>query len=236
MTVTNNVDPREIEKFAARAGHWWDPDGDFKTLHAVNPLRIQFIREHAELSGRKVLDIGCGGGILSEGLARQGAEVTGIDLSDELLEIAELHGLESGIHVGYQNVSAERLAEREAESFDLVTCMEMLEHVPNPASVVAAAARLVKPNGHLFFSTLNRNLKSYLLAIVGAEYLLRLIPPGTHHYAGFIRPSELNRWARGASLEQIAIAGIEYQPLGGAFKLSRNVDVNYLAAFRRTED
>jgi 2-polyprenyl-6-hydroxyphenyl methylase/3-demethylubiquinone-9 3-methyltransferase len=236
MTAAENVNAREIEKFGARAAYWWDPAGEFRTLHAVNPLRVAFIREYAEPLGRRVLDIGCGGGILSESLAREGAEVTGIDLADELLDIAELHGLESGLAVNYRKISAERLAELEPAAFDIVTCMEMLEHVPSPGAVVEASARLVKPGGKVFFSTLNRNLKSYLLAIVGAEYLFGMIPKGTHAYAGFIRPSELNRWARAAGLDQIAIRGIAYQPLRRTFRLSRDIDVNYLAAFQRREE
>ncbi len=229
-----NVHPEEIEKFAGKAERWWDPDGELWTLHRVNPLRIQFIRELADIPGKRIVDVGCGGGILSEALAREGAEVLGIDLSAELVDIAELHALEQGVDtVRYERISAEELAEREAESFDLVTCMEMLEHVPRPASVVAACARLVKPGGKVFFSTLNRNLKSFLMAIVGAEYLLRLIPKGTHEYEKFIRPSELAAWARAVDLAPLAIRGVEYNPITRRFHLGRDIEVNYLMAFEK---
>ena len=229
-----NVHPEEIEKFAGKAERWWDPDGELWTLHRVNPLRIQFIRELADIPGKRIVDVGCGGGILSEALAREGAEVLGIDLSAELVDIAELHALEQGVDkVRYERISAEELAEREPESFDLVTCMEMLEHVPRPASVVAACARLVKPGGKVFFSTLNRNLKSFLMAIVGAEYLLHLIPKGTHEYEKFIRPSELAAWARAVDLEPLAIRGVEYNPITRRFRLGRDIEVNYLMAFEK---
>ncbi len=229
-----NVDRKEIEKFAGKAERWWDPDGELWTLHRVNPLRVQFIRELADIPGKRIVDVGCGGGILSEALAREGAEVLGIDLSAELLDIAELHALDQGVDtVRYERISAEELAGREPESFDLVTCMEMLEHVPRPASVVAACARLVKPGGKVFFSTLNRNLKSFLMAIVGAEYLLHLIPKGTHEYEKFIRPSELAAWARAADLEPLAVRGVEYNPITRRFRLGRDIDVNYLMAFEK---
>ncbi len=229
-----NVDRREIEKFAGKAERWWDPDGELWTLHRVNPLRIQFIRELADIPGKRIVDVGCGGGILSEALAREGAEVLGIDLSAELVDIAELHALEQGVDtVRYERISAEELAGREPESFDLVTCMEMLEHVPRPASVVAACARLVKPGGKVFFSTLNRNLKSFLMAIVGAEYLLHLIPKGTHEYEKFIRPSELAAWARAVDLEPLAVRGVEYNPITRRFRLGRDIEVNYLMAFEK---
>jgi 2-polyprenyl-6-hydroxyphenyl methylase/3-demethylubiquinone-9 3-methyltransferase len=233
MTSTENVNEHEIHKFGALAGRWWDLDGEFKTLHAVNPLRIQFIRSFAELEGKRVVDVGCGGGILSEGLARAHAEVVGIDLAEELLDVAKSHADESGIEVGYRRISAEALADAEPGSFDIVTCMEMLEHVPDPASVVRACARLAKPGGRVFFSTLNRKLKAYLLAIVGAEYLLNMIPKGTHDYATFIKPSELSRWARESGLELLGMEGIAYNPITGQFTLSRDLDVNYLAAFLR---
>lgn len=236
MTTTENVHEHEIRKFGLLADRWWDPDGEFKTLHAVNPLRIQFIRSFAELHGKRVADVGCGGGILSEGLARAGAQVVGIDLGEELLEIAKAHAEESGIAVEYRRISAETLAETEPGSFDIVTCMEMLEHVPDPASVVDACARLVKPGGRVFFSTLNRKLKAYLLAIVGAEYLLNMIPKGTHDYATFIKPSELSRWARETALDLLGMDGIAYNPITGQFSLSRDLDVNYLAAFARPEE
>ncbi|WP_022949239.1 bifunctional 2-polyprenyl-6-hydroxyphenol methylase/3-demethylubiquinol 3-O-methyltransferase UbiG [Methylohalobius crimeensis] len=234
MTTSDNVHSEEIEKFGAKAERWWDPTGEFRTLHQVNPLRIRFIREYARIRGQKIVDVGCGGGILSEALAREGGEVRGIDLAPELLEVAELHALEQGVeNVRYEGISAESLADREPESFDLVTCMEMLEHVPRPASVVAACARLVKPGGKVFFSTLNRNMKAYLLAIVGAEYVLDLIPKGTHQYDKFIRPSELAAWARAVDLEPLGIRGIEYNPLSRRFRLGKNLDVNYLIAFEK---
>jgi 2-polyprenyl-6-hydroxyphenyl methylase/3-demethylubiquinone-9 3-methyltransferase len=236
MTSTENVHEHEIHKFGVLADRWWDLDGEFKTLHAVNPLRIQFIRSFVELEGKRVVDVGCGGGILSEGLARAGAQVVGIDLAEELLDIAKSHADESGIEADYRRISAEALAEAEPGSFDIVTCMEMLEHVPDPASVVRACAKLVKPGGRVFFSTLNRKLKAYLLAIVGAEYLLNMIPKGTHDYATFIKPSELSRWAREAGLELLGMEGIAYNPITGQFTLSRDLDVNYLAAFARPEE
>jgi 2-polyprenyl-6-hydroxyphenyl methylase/3-demethylubiquinone-9 3-methyltransferase len=232
--TTENVHEHEIRKFGALAERWWDPGGEFKTLHAVNPLRLQFIRSHADLAGKRVVDVGCGGGILSEALARADAEVLGIDLGEELLEVADLHGLESGIKVEYRRISAEALADEQPGAFDHVTCMEMLEHVPDPASVVRACARLVKPGGRVFFSTLNRKLKAYLLAIVGAEYLLKMIPRGTHDFSAFIRPSELGRWARDAGLDLLGMEGIVYNPFTQQFSLSRgDIDVNYLAAFER---
>ena len=234
MTIAENVHEHEIEKFGARADRWWDPRGEFKTLHAVNPLRLQFIRYLADLSGRRIVDVGCGGGILSEGLAQAGADVTGIDLGHELLEVAREHASYSGLNISYRHISVETLAEQEPASFDHVTCMEMLEHVPDPASVVRACARLVKPGGIVFLSTLNRKLKAYLLAIVGAEYLLRMIPKGTHDFSTFIRPSELCQWARQADLELVGLEGVIYNPLTGQFALSpKDLDVNYLAAFQR---
>lgn len=235
MATAENVHAHEIEKFGALAERWWNPEGEFKTLHQVNPLRIRFILDHADIAGKRVVDVGCGGGILSEGLARQGADVLGIDLSEELIDVARLHSRESGINAKYRKVSTEALAEEDPAGFDHVTCMEMLEHVPDPASIVNACARLVKPGGKLFFSTLNRNPKSYLLAVVGAEYLLRMIPKGTHTFSAFIKPSELCGWARRAGLELMATAGIEYRPLSGRFELSGNLDVNYIALFRREE-
>jgi 2-polyprenyl-6-hydroxyphenyl methylase/3-demethylubiquinone-9 3-methyltransferase len=236
MTKTDNVHEHEIRKFGALADRWWDPGGEFKTLHAANPLRLQFIRAHAELSGQRAVDVGCGGGILTEGLARAGAEALGIDLGEELLAVAARHAQDSGLTVNYRRVSAEDLAEEQPGSFDLVTCMEMLEHVPDSASVVRACAKLVKPGGKVFFSTLNRNLKSYLLAIVGAEYLFKMIPKGTHDFSTFIRPSELGRMAREAGLELLGLEGIVYNPLTRQFSLSRrDIDVNYLAAFARPE-
>jgi 2-polyprenyl-6-hydroxyphenyl methylase/3-demethylubiquinone-9 3-methyltransferase len=237
MTPTPNVHEHEIRKFGALAERWWDATGEFKTLHAVNPLRLQFIRSFADLDGKRVVDVGCGGGILSEGLARAGATVLGIDLAEELLEVADLHSLESGVTVEYRRVPVETLAEEQPAGFDHVTCMEMLEHVPDPASIVRACATLVKPGGRVFFSTLNRNLKSYLLSIVAAEYLLKMIPKGTHDFSTFIRPSELSHWARDAGLDLLGMEGIVYNPLTRQFNLSRrDIDVNYLAAYTRPEE
>ncbi|MGR9054165.1 MAG: bifunctional 2-polyprenyl-6-hydroxyphenol methylase/3-demethylubiquinol 3-O-methyltransferase UbiG [Gammaproteobacteria bacterium] len=235
MTASENVHLHEINKFGSLAERWWDSDGEFKTLHAVNPLRLDFIRAHAELSGRRVVDVGCGGGILTEGLAKNGADATGIDLSAELIDIADLHGLESGVTAHYRKISAEALAEEQPEGFDHVTCMEMLEHVPDPASIVSACARLVKPGGCVFFSTLNRKPKAFLLAIVAAEHVLKMIPKGTHDYKTFIKPSELSGWARAAGLEIKAMAGIEYNPFGKNFRLGKDIDVNYIAVFKRPE-
>ncbi|TAN48362.1 MAG: bifunctional 2-polyprenyl-6-hydroxyphenol methylase/3-demethylubiquinol 3-O-methyltransferase UbiG [Methylococcaceae bacterium] len=235
MTSSDNVHAHEIHKFGSQAARWWDPDGEFKTLHAVNPLRLQYIQRHASLSGQKVVDVGCGGGILSEALARQGADTLGIDLAEELLDIADLHGLESGVQVGYRKISVEALAAEQPGCFDLVTCMEMLEHVPNPESVVRACATLVKPGGVVFFSTLNKTLKAYLLAIVAAEYVLRMIPKGTHEYDTFIPPAQLGTYARHAGLELQGMAGIGYNPLTRGFFLCDDVSINYLAVFRKPQ-
>ncbi|MGR9117560.1 MAG: bifunctional 2-polyprenyl-6-hydroxyphenol methylase/3-demethylubiquinol 3-O-methyltransferase UbiG [Gammaproteobacteria bacterium] len=235
MNMTENVHPHEIHKFGSQAERWWDPNGEFKTLHDVNPLRLQFIQEHADLQGKRVVDVGCGGGILTEGLAKCGANALGIDLSEELIDIADLHGLETGISAQYQVISAETLAEEQPESFDHVTCMEMLEHVPDPASIIRACATLVKPGGMVFFSTLNRVPKAYLLAILAEEHMLKMVPKGTHEYKTFIRPSELSQSARHAGLELQAIIGIEYNPFSKQFSLGKDVDVNYIAAFKRPE-
>ena len=235
MTATDNVHLHEINKFGSLAERWWDPHGEFKTLHEVNPLRLQFIRDHAKLEGQRLVDVGCGGGILTEGLAKNGADATGIDLSEELIDIAELHGLESGVNAHYRKISAEALAEEQPESFDHVTCMEMLEHVPDPASIVSACAKMVKPGGMVFFSTLNRKPKAFLLAIVAAEHILKMIPKGTHDYKTFIKPSELSQWARAAGLELQSIVGIEYNPFSKRFSLGKDLDINYIAAFRRPE-
>lgn len=236
MTANDNVHPYEIHKFGSQAERWWDPNGEFKTLHDVNPLRLQFIQQHAELMGKRVVDIGCGGGILTEGLAKCGAEALGIDLSEDLIDIADLHGLETGINAQYQKISAEALAEQQAAAFDHVTCMEMLEHVPDPASIIRACAVLVKPGGSVFFSTLNRVPKAYLLAIVAAEHLLKMVPKGTHEYKTFIKPSELCQSARLAGLELQAMIGIQYNPFNKSFHLGKDIDVNYIAAFQRPEN
>jgi len=227
-TPINNVDPAEIAKFEALAARWWDPNSEFRPLHQINPLRLDFIDDIVGLADKRVVDIGCGGGILAESMAARGAQVTAIDLGEAPLAVARLHLLESGQQVDYQCISAEDLATQQAGGFDVVTCMEMLEHVPDPASTIAACAKLLKPGGHAFFSTINRNPKSYLLAIVGAEYLLRLLPRGTHDYARFIRPSELGQWARQAGLEAHQIIGMSYNPLTRHYRLGGDVDVNYI--------
>lgn len=223
-----NADPNELDKFSQLAHRWWDPSSDFRPLHEINPLRLQWIDQRSPLNGKRVLDVGCGGGLLSEAMSARGASVTGIDLADEALRVARLHLLESGERVDYRKVAAEELAGEQPGAYDVVTCMEMLEHVPDPASVVAACAQLVRPGGDVFFSTINRNAKAYLLAVVGAEYLLRMLPRGTHDYAKFIRPCELLRWARAAALEPAELRGMSYNPLTRKFFLSRDSDVNYL--------
>jgi 2-polyprenyl-6-hydroxyphenyl methylase / 3-demethylubiquinone-9 3-methyltransferase len=235
MTATDNVHLHEINKFGSMAERWWDTQGEFKTLHDINPLRIQFIQSYADIVGKHIVDVGCGGGILTEGLAKNGADVLGIDLSEELIDIADLHGLESGVNAHYQKISAEALAQQQPESFDHVTCMEMLEHVPDPGSIISACATLVKPGGMVFFSTLNRKPKAYLLAIVAAEHVLRMLPKGTHDYKTFIKPSELSQSARAAGLELQGMVGIEYNPFNKRFSLGRDIDVNYIAAFKRPE-
>ena len=236
MTQTaQNVDAAEVAKFDALASRWWDPEGEFRPLHEINPLRLDWIRQHVDLDGATALDIGCGGGILTEAMATCGATVTGIDMAERPLGVARLHQMESGAEVDYQACTAEDLASRHPGEFDVVTCLEMLEHVPSPPAVIAAAAELVKPGGHVFFSTINRNPKSFLFAIVGAEYVLRLLPAGTHEYAKFIRPSELEEWARAARLEHHASIGLHYNPFTREYTLGDNVDVNYLMYFRRPE-
>jgi 2-polyprenyl-6-hydroxyphenyl methylase/3-demethylubiquinone-9 3-methyltransferase len=225
-----NVDHSEVNKFEELASRWWDPHSEFKPLHEINPLRLGYIEKFISLKGKTVLDVGCGGGILSESMAACGAKVTGIDMGEAPLQVARLHLLESGLEVNYERIPVERLAQECPASYDLITCMEMLEHVPDPASVVQACAKLVKPGGHLFFSTINRNPKSYLFAILGAEYLLRLLPKGTHDYAKFIRPSELSGWLRTANLENLEITGLSYNPLTQHYRLSNDVDVNYMVA------
>ena len=228
-----NVDQSEIAKFSALAHRWWDKNSEFKPLHAINPLRLGWIKSFVELNGKRTLDVGCGGGILAEALAQSGAQTTGIDLSEKALKVAELHALESGAQVNYQAISAEALALNEPASFDVVTCMEMLEHVPDPASVVNACASLAKPGATLFFSTLNRNPKSYLFAIIGAEYVLRLLPKGTHDYRKFITPSELGHFVRDAGLEIIGIKGLSYNPITQIYSLTNDTTVNYLIATRK---
>lgn len=223
-----NVDPTELQKFSDLAHRWWDPNSEFRPLHEINPLRLDWIDRIASLKGKKVLDVGCGGGILAEAMAARGANVTGIDLAEKPLGVARLHLLESGRSVDYRQVSAEELATQEAGTYDVVTCMEMLEHVPNPASTIASCAALAKPGGHVFFSTISRNPKAYLFAVIGAEYILQLLPKGTHDYAKFIKPSELSRWAKSVGLEVDEIIGMSYNPLTKAYSLGRDTDVNYL--------
>ena len=234
-TPSGNIDNAEIAKFEALASRWWDKNSEFKPLHDINPLRLGFIEKHVDLAGAKALDVGCGGGILSEAMARRGAAVTGIDMGEAPLSVARLHLLESGLDVDYQRIAVEDFARAHPASFDLVTCLEMLEHVPDPAAVIHACRDLLKPGGQLFLSTINRNPKSYLFAVIGAEYLLRMLPRGTHDYRKFIRPSEIAAWARAAGLEVGEIAGMTYNPLTRKYRLSRDVDVNYLVHLRRPE-
>ena len=219
-----NADPAELEKFSRLAARWWDPEGEFRPLHDINPLRLEWIERHAPLAGKDVLDVGCGGGILSESMARRGARVTGIDLSEKALRVAELHLLESKLDVRYEKSAVEDCA----GTFDVVTCMELLEHVPDPASMVAACARLVRPGGNVFFSTINRNPKSYLFAVIGAEYVLGLLPKGTHDYQRFVKPSELAAWCRAAGLRSEELVGMTYNPFSRRYSLGRDCDVNYL--------
>ena len=230
----SNSDQAELDKFSQLAHRWWDTNSEFKALHDINPLRLQWISDLAGgLQGKRVVDVGCGGGILSESMARTGAQVTGIDLADKPLKVAKLHKLESGVDVDYRLIAAEELAAAEPESFDVVTCMEMLEHVPDPVSVMTACARMVKPGGWVFFSSLNRNPKSYLFAIVGAEYVLNMLPKGTHDWARFIKPHELAAYARQAGLDSVELMGMTYNPISKIYRLERNTDVNYLLACRR---
>ncbi|MES9962724.1 MAG: bifunctional 2-polyprenyl-6-hydroxyphenol methylase/3-demethylubiquinol 3-O-methyltransferase UbiG [Candidatus Sedimenticola sp. 20ELBAFRAG] len=237
MSESINVDHAEISKFEELAARWWDPHSEFKPLHEINPLRLGYIDDIAHLQGKKVLDVGCGGGILAESMAAKGADVTGIDMGEAPLEVARLHLLESQLEVHYERIPVERLAEEQPESFDVVTCMEMLEHVPDPSSVVRACARLTKPGGHIFFSTLNRNPKSYLFAIIGAEYILNLLPKGTHDYAKFIRPSELDTWIRQAGIDTDSMTGLVYNPLTGKYRLDpTDVDVNYMVGCSKDAD
>ncbi len=228
-----NADPLELQKFSELAHRWWDPTSEFRPLHEINPLRLEWINARVPLAGKRVIDIGCGGGILAESMAKKGAAVTGIDLSEKALKVADLHSLESGAQVRYQLIAAEDIAEQEAGQYDVVTCMEMLEHVPDPSSVVRACAKLVKPGGQIFFSTLNRNLKSYLFAIVGAEYILRLLAKGTHDYDKFITPAELSQFARSAGLSVDGLKGMSYNPLTKIYSLNQDTSVNYLVACSR---
>jgi len=226
-TMQQNADPAELAKFGELAHRWWDPLGEFRPLHELNPLRLGWIDGLAKLAGKHVLDVGCGGGILSEAMARLGATVTGIDLSEKPLRVARLHLRESGLAVDYLGISAEDLAGKNPGSYDVVTCMELLEHVPEPASTIAACAKLVKPGGRVFFSTINRNPKSYLFAVIGAEYLLGMLPRGTHDYARFIKPSELTRWCRDAGLDPVELKGMTYNPVTNVYRLGDDCDVNY---------
>lgn len=232
-TVRDNVDPVEVAKFDALASRWWDPDGEFRPLHEINPLRLDWIRQHVQLSGANIVDIGCGGGILAESMAAAKATVTGIDMAEAALTVARLHLHESKADVEYRQATAEELAAEEAGSFDVVTCLEMLEHVPDPAQVIHSCAELVKPGGHVFFSTINRNPKAFAFAIVGAEYILKLLPAGTHEYEKFIRPSELESWARHAGLALQDSIGMHYNPLTKEYSLGEKLDVNYLMYFQR---
>lgn len=234
MHTTENADPAELAKFSDLAHRWWDPESEFRPLHQINPLRLAWIEGLVPLSGKRVLDVGCGGGILADAMARQGAQVTGIDLAGKALKVAQLHALEAGTQgVEYREISAEAIAAEQPGSFDVVTCMEMLEHVPDPSSVVRACAALVKPGGHVFFSTINRNAKAFLFAIVGAEYVLSMLPRGTHEYAKFIKPSELAAYCRSADLSLQQTRGLEYNPLSQHYWLSADTSVNYLLATQK---
>ena len=233
MRDDTNVDPLELEKFSQLAHRWWDRNSEFKPLHDINPLRLNYINSIAPLTGKTVLDVGCGGGILSESMAALGALVTGIDLGDKALQVAKLHLLESGQQVNYRKIAVEDLAAEQPAHYDVVTCLEMLEHVPDPASIVRACAQLAKPGGHVFFSTLNRNPKSYLLAVIGAEYLLKLLPRGTHDYAKFIKPSELAQFCRDAGLNVADLIGMTYNPISKVYALGKDTDVNYMIACSR---
>lgn len=235
--TTRNVDFSEVAKFEALATRWWDRESEFKPLHDINPLRLNFIDERAGLAEKKVLDVGCGGGILSESMALRGADVSGIDMGEAPLSVAKLHQLESGLEINYRRITAEELADQEAGQYDVVTCLEMLEHVPDPGAVISACARLVKPGGQVFFSTINRNPKAYLFAIVGAEYVLKMLPKGTHDFSKFIRPSELGSWCRQAGLELGDITGMTYNPLTKQYKLDpTDVQVNYLLQCRKPSE
>jgi 2-polyprenyl-6-hydroxyphenyl methylase/3-demethylubiquinone-9 3-methyltransferase len=233
--MNSNVDHEEVNKFAVLAARWWDRNSEFKPLHDINPLRLNYIKEQCGgiLEGKRILDVGCGGGILSESLALEGATVVGIDLAEAGLEVAKLHLLESGLDIDYQSISAEDLAEKETESFDVIACLEMLEHVPDPSLVIEACSKLVKPQGQVFFSTINRNPKSYFFAIVGAEYVLNLLPKGTHNYEKFIRPSEIDEWARSSELSISSMIGMTYNPITKKYKLGDDVSVNYMTQYQK---
>ena len=232
--MTGNVDHEEIAKFEKLAARWWDPESEFKPLHDINPLRLDYIDRLAGLQGKRVLDVGCGGGLLAEGMAARGAEVTGIDMGKAPLTVARLHRHESGLEIDYRQATAEQLASEEPAGFDIVTCLEMLEHTPDPAAVIDACARLIRDDGYIFLSTINRNPKSWLFAVVGAEYILNLLPKGTHEYDKFIRPSEMEAWARAAGLALEDLTGMSYNPLTREYRLGTDVSVNYLACFRRS--
>lgn len=232
-TIPLNADQQELDKFSQLAHRWWDPSSEFKPLHDINPLRLEYIDSLAGLSAKRVLDVGCGGGILSESMAARGANVTGVDLGEKALKVAKLHLLESGQKVDYRLIAVEALAQQEPGQYDVVTCMEMLEHVPDPASIVRSCSQLVKPGGLVFFSTLNRNLKSYLFAVIGAEYVLNMLPRGTHEYAKFLKPSELARHCRAAGLVVDEVTGMSYNPLSRVYSLGKDTSVNYILACRR---
>lgn len=236
MTQTANIDPAEIKKFEDLASRWWDKQGEFKPLHEMNPLRLNFINSGSPLADKKVIDIGCGGGILSESMASCGATVTGLDMGKAPLSIARLHAMESELDIDYQQITAEEMAQQHPGEFDIVTCMEMLEHVPDPSSVINACCTLVKPGGSVYFSTINRNPKSYAFAIIGAEYLMKMLPRGTHDFAKFIKPSELDEWARLSGLKLSNLKGVSYNPFTGLFSQSQDVDVNYMVHYSRPDN
>ena len=235
MTYSANIDPTEIKKFEDLASRWWDKQGEFKPLHEMNPLRLGFINAGSPLDGKTVCDIGCGGGILSESMAACGATTSGIDMGRAPLSVARLHAMESDLAIDYQQITAEELAQQKPAGFDVITCMEMLEHVPDPSSIINACFTLVKPGGSVYFSTINRNPKSYAFAIVGAEYLMKMLPRGTHDYSKFIKPSELDEWARATGLELVDLKGVSYNPFTGLFSQSQDVDVNYMVHYRRPQ-